>query len=614
MRKESFMRSRRFLKTLLLGVTAIWTLFFALTASPSAASVQPYPLESLRPGQVGEARTVIRGEEIVSFPVTILSILPRKGSPSNLILVRAEGPVIDKTGGIAAGMSGSPVFIDGKLVGAIGYGWNFSDHRLGLVTPIEDMRKVWEWPDGDVLRLPDPVSVAAPSSSEDLPACADLVEVTCDDEALAGETSGDEAAQEKNTPLLADGLSGRAARAIGSRLGVGVETLAGTGGTGDLPVQFDPDLKPGDAIGVMLAWGDVSLGATGTLTELDEEGRFLAFAHPFLNRGAVRFPVTRAYVHGVIPSIQSPFKIGEPRAIIGTVTQDRPQAIGGKLGIFAPSLDVSVTFRDRETGTEKFKRFHIVNDPFLVAQILPDAVMGILDELWGQIGEGTLESKVTLEGRGLNGEFTRSNIFFSDEDVVKEALGEAETLVGILALNPFREIFPLGIRLDYEVTRKPEVLFIEELTLDEKKVRPGEKVKGTFRLRPYRGKPISRTFTLQVPEKAAGPCEVVVRGGGIAEPGQESLLEGWRSINDLEQLLREVNAAEANNEVIIELRYPSTDPVQGLEEEQELLSEQKNRRMKEGSLRIFKSNFYVEGLMRRSLQVLPPEKKSPAGQ
>ena len=606
------MRPSRLRKMLFEGCSVIIALLLTLMPNLSAASVKLYPLEAVHPGQKGEARTVIRGEEIVTFPVEILSILPRKGSPSNLILVRADGPVIEKTGGIAAGMSGSPVFIDGRLVGAIGYGWNFSDHRLGLVTPIEDMRKVWDYPDQDVLRLPPPVPVTPPASS-DIPENGDQgEEVVCDEETGLTETSCDEEA--RSTPFLADGLSIRAANSIGETLCLRIESLAGTGGTGDLPVQFNPELEPGDAVGVMLAWGDVSLGATGTLTELDDEGRFLAFAHPFLNRGAVRFPVTRAYVHGVIPSIQSPFKIGEPRAIIGTVTQDRPQAIGGKLGIFAPSVDVSVSFHDRELGTEKLKRFHIVNDPFLVAQILPDAVMGILDELWGQVGEGTLKSTVTLEGRGLKEDFNRSNVFFSDEDVVKEALTEAEALAGIMALNPFMEVFPLGIRLKYEVTRKPEVLFIEELTLDEKKVRPGETVKGTFRLRPYRGKPLSKTFTLKVPEKAAGYCEVVVRGGGIAEPGQESLLEGWRSINDLDQLLREVNAAESNNEVVIELHYPPVDPVQGMEEEQELRSEQKSRRMKEGTLRIFKSNFFVEGLMRRSVQVLPPDREGPAGQ
>lgn len=580
-----------------------WTAFLVLLTvlmitSRGEASNRFFPLKDLKPGLVGEARTVIRGEEIISFPVEIISVLPRKGSPAHLILVKADGPIIEKTGGIAAGMSGSPVFIDGRLVGAIGYGWNFSDHRLGLVTPIEDMVRVWDWPTHDVTRLPRPVPVPRPQSG-------DIIEEVCPEEASLVETSCDFMAEERATPLIAGGISARAAGALAAKMGTTIETWAGSGGAGELPVDFDPELKPGDAMGVMLAWGDVSLGATGTLTALDESGRFLAFAHPFLNRGAVRFPVTRAFVHGVVPSLQAPFKIGEPRAIVGTVTQDRPQAIGGKLGIFAPSIDVSVTLKDKEVGSVKFKRFHMVNDPFLVSQILPDAITGVLDELWGQVGEGTLKSRVRIEGRGLRKGFERTNIFFSDKDIVKEALTETESLVEIMALNPFREVFPLGIELEYEVTRAPEVLFIEDLTIEKKEVHPGDNVEGVATLRPYRGKSITRKFRLQVPEKVQGLCEVVVRGGGIAEPGQESLLEGWLSITNLDQLLNEVNARESNNEVIIELNYPPVDPLQGLEEEQELRSEQKSRLMKEGTLRIFRSNFYVEGLLRRSLKVVP---------
>lgn len=591
----------RFTQATQLKISILILLFSVLLMTASGeASDKFYPLEALHPGLVGEARTVIRGEQIVSFPVEILSVLPRKGSPAHLILVKADGPVIEKTGGIAAGMSGSPVFIDGRLVGAIGYGWNFADHRLGLVTPIEDMMRVWDWPDQNVTDLPSPVPVTSPASG-------DIIEEPCPEEASLVETYSDIEIDERSTPLIAGGLSARAAGSLAERMGIAVEPWGGVGDAGELPVDFNPELQPGDAVGVMLAWGDVSLGATGTLTALDEDGRFVAFAHPFLNRGAVRFPVTRAFVHGVIPSLQAPFKIGEPRAIIGTVTQDRPQAIGGKLGIFAPALDVSVTFKDEETGSVKYKRFHMVNDPFLVSQILPDAIMGVLDELWGQVGEGTLKSRVTIEGRGLRKSFERSNIFFSDKDVVKEALTEAESLVEIITLNQFREVFPLGIELEYEITRKPRVLFIEDLKVDTKEVHPGGKVEGTIILKPYRGKSLSRAFSLQIPEKVQGLCEVIVRGGGIAEPGQESLLEGWRSITSLDQLLKEVNAKESNNEVIIELIYPPVDPLQGIEEEQELRSEQKSRLMKEGTLRIFRSNFYVEGLLRRSLKVVPAE-------
>ena len=104
-------------------------------------------VSELKPGMKGEARTVLQGVDIVSIPVEILEVVPKQGSPKNLILIKVDGKAAEKTGGIAAGMSGSPVYVKGKLIGAIGYGWDFSTHRMGLVTSIEDMLKIWDNPE-----------------------------------------------------------------------------------------------------------------------------------------------------------------------------------------------------------------------------------------------------------------------------------------------------------------------------------------------------------------------------------------------------------------------------------------------------------------------------------
>jgi Glycine/serine hydroxymethyltransferase len=128
-------------------LVSVVLLALSAEAAPFKPSEPFLRTSSLRPGMKGYALTVISGREILRFPVEIVSIIPRKGSPKNLIMVRASGSVISQTGGIAAGMSGSPVYVNGKLIGAVGYGWNFSDHNLGLVTPFEDMASVWDWPE-----------------------------------------------------------------------------------------------------------------------------------------------------------------------------------------------------------------------------------------------------------------------------------------------------------------------------------------------------------------------------------------------------------------------------------------------------------------------------------
>ncbi len=551
-------------------------------------------VQDLRPGMKGEALTVIQGQKIVSFPVEIISVIPKKGIPRNFVMIRATGPVIKKTGGIASGMSGSPVYIQGKLIGAIGYGWNFTEHDLGLVTPIEDMVSIWEWPE----RIPEFTKTVQ------LQTKPEKEKIRSDPPSeKEKETFSDLLLEERGAPLMADGLSPRSLENIGNLLHRDVLAVGGSGST-DLPVIYRASIFPGQAIGVLLAWGDVTMGATGTITSVSRDGRFVGFAHPFLNRGNVAYPLTTTWVHSVVPSIQAPFKVGTPLQIIGSVTQDRPQAIGGRIGVFLPSVDVSVSFSDMDTGSKSIRKFHVVYDPFMISEILPEMVAGIIDETWGRNGEGTARVNVKVEGGGLHKGWKRSNYFFSDKDTVKECIKEISEITRIVSLNPFQEIVPLGIHVDVELTYLPKILFIEDLNVEKKEVKPGDEVSVEVKLRPYRKSQVLKKYTLNVPEDAFGPCEILVRGGGIAELGQETIAQGYQSISSFSQMLREMNAKEANNEVILEILCEK-NPVSQLKEqdEEELLSEVKARRIKEGTLRIFKSDYYVEGLLRKTIYV-----------
>jgi hypothetical protein len=593
----------RFLKAHFLALTVILVFPFFVEAATFIPETPTMRIGEVRPGMRGEARTVIQGQSVVSFPITVVSVLPRKGLPKHLILIRAEGPLIEKTGGIAAGMSGSPVFINGKMVGAIGYGWNFSDHRLGLVTPLEDMMAIFDWKDIKPAfyrpPLPEPSAISPDVSSSDIPS-ADIL-------------SADIAPK---MTLFADGMSPRAIKDLSSNVNAKVLSM-GSGMAENLPpVEHVRRMSPGEAVGVMLAWGDVSLGATGTLTTVSKDGRFLAFAHPFINNGAVAYPLTRAWVHDVVPSIESPFKLGTPLSIIGTVTQDRPQAIGGKINVYPPSFDFTVNFDDVDNKAKTRKRFHVALAPFLLSKLAPEALTGLLDDLWGQVGAGTAKLDLTVTGPNLGGGWSRNNLFFSDKDLAKEALKEFKELVEVIALNPFTDIAPLGFRLDLEMTAEPRILLIEDVKLDKRKLKPGDKLKVEVRLRPYRKEPFVRTFELTVPKEAAGKSSVVVRGGGINEPGQDSILEGKTTIRDLPTLLKELSVRETNNQVVVEIIAPQGPKVparrasvteeaetEATDEEPELLSALTEKKLKEESMRVFNTNYFVDGLQRRDISV-----------
>lgn len=587
----------------------LFLLVSSYTAGGASASGFSVPggtmsVEALREGMKGTAYTVVRGDKVVSFPVTIISVLDSPDSPRNLVLVRASGPVIEKTGGIAAGMSGSPVFVDGKLIGAIGYGWNFSEHDTGLVTPIAEMAEIWKWPDRMPSILPSDLKLSDP-------------------EPEIKDTSGDinlndllpkhdpEKKEELSCPLLGIGFSSRSAKRIGEIFGNNVVMIPGDITGTVLPVEYDPVVKPGEAVSALIAWGDVSLAATGTLTAVSDDGLFLAFGHPFTNRGAVSFPLARSWIHDVIPSIETPFKIGTPRSIIGVVTQDRPQAIGGRIGQFAPVIDVSLKFGNVDSGEKCLKRFKTVFDPFLMTEVMPEMLIGLVDNVWGRKGEGSAKITMEIEGGGLVDGWQRTNMFFSPTDIGKVMFSEFSDLSNAISLNPFYEIMPLGIHLDVEITSDPRVVLIEDVSLSKKIVPPGGSFDVEITLRPYRKEPKIEKLTLTAPADIEGPCEVVVRGGGIEEPGQDSIEQGWRTIRSLKELLGEFSAMETNDEVVVEIRgfSPKMDVPEEMEAEEEsqrkLLSQIKEEKIKEGSLKSLRSNYYVDGLLRRMIRVVP---------
>ncbi len=640
----------------LLGLVFLLTVF-ALPGLPAPflPEVPVLSPSALRPGMKGYALTVVSGGNIIRFSVEVVSVVPQKGSPRNLILVKASGPVIDKTGGIAAGMSGSPVYINGKLIGAIGYGWNFSDHTLGFVTPYEDMASILSWPEKPV-ELPTIFALRGEEEQKDEEEKERLKKEEAQKEEEAegegqdppGETGEDDPDEEEGseellleedrsassvpllrreerTALFMDGISSRSARAISSLVGQR-GTVPGGGSPGDVPIEMNARLHPGEAITVLLAWGDVSIGSTGTVTAVGKDGRFIGFGHPFLGRGAVNFPVARSHIHSVIPSIESPFKIGSPLKIVGTVTQDRAEGIGGRTGYFTPSFRGLLDFTDSDRGFQQRKGFSMVPDQFMGAKLASAIYTGLLDELWGRTGQGTATVSLTLEGRGLGTGWKRTNMFFSASDIAAAALQETAELLDIVLLNPFAEVYPLGVSLGVTLTEEPRVMYIEGLTVKKDTFAPGEKIDVEVLLRPYRKKQVKKNFQITVPSDAGEYCEILVRGGGIEPLDQTALNQGWKTIGTFRQMFTELSALETGNELILEFNYDSVgkkgpgkerkdsgDPVS--KEEQELLSERKARRLKDGTLQIFKSEFVVDGLLRKIVTVKPSgDKNSAAGE
>ncbi len=550
-------------------------------ASVNSAFIPEQPViraSEVKSGMKGYMLTVMRGTEPISLPLEVVDVVPQKGSLNNVILIRLLPSENNRVGGVARGMSGSPVYFGGKLAGAVGSGWSFSDHNIALVTPIEDMCDVFSRPDKPI----------------------NLKNLNLLKDNLLGSVIG------------VSGLSEYSVKNLEKSIGLPVMSSP-SASSGVLVPRSGEKLKPGQAVSALLVWGDVEAAATGTVTATSKDGRFLAFGHSFTERGAVNFPAARAKIYETIGSQAFPFKLASPSYLIGTITQDRAAGIGGRLDYFTPSISAQFYLNDLDTSRKDAKSFRVAPDAFLAPALLNGIYEGLIDDGWERKGQGTMNVTLRVEGRGIENGWTRTNIFFSDEDVARSALKETERIIELFMLQPFREVMPVGFRLDVSVTEEPKVLFIEDVCIAEDAF-PGDELNVEVTLRPWRKKTVKKYFTVTVPKNATGVCELIVRGGSVTPLAQVAIEGGWKSIDSFKRVLTEISAVDANNELIVELLCdPASlksdkdddkkDPAELLPEEKEFLSETKARRIKEGTLHISRSEYFVDGLLKRLVKI-----------
>ena len=582
-------------------------ILFILSLNLNADAFEPkntiLSAAELRAGDSGYLLTVIKGDAPEKIPVKILSSVGQKSlEVNNYILIKIL------KGEIARGMSGSPVYVRRNkrdyLIGAVSLGWDFADHTIAAVTPIDDMiknlgRKLSAGVDANFLNNKNFAGLSVDKNLN-----KNFVNV-----------------------INISGLSKGAALKLGESLGVNVNLLNNFNNinkNNNLEIR-EYNFKPGDAVSALLAWGDVEIAATGTVTEVDLNNKnFLAFGHEFLKRGAVNYPAAKAFIHNIIPSVSFPFKISSPEFIAGNITQDREAGIAGVSGYFVKSVTAELNFKNLDTGEVVKKYFRVVYDDFLTGKILEQAFNGLLEEAWGRKGQGTMSVNLIVNANGINNGWARKDIFYDENNIEASALKQPNKILNLILTQPYNKtLMPLGIRLDVEATQSAKALLIEDIEAPES-VKAGSEFKVKIKLRPWRGDAVTREFKLNMPKNAAqgSVCELIVRGGGVQSSQQLAIEGGWLSLKSFNNMLNEINALDANNEIIVELNADKLGEELNkiiknknikvknnnnknllLPEEREYLSETKARRIKEGNLKIFKSEYFIDGLMRRVISV-----------
>ncbi len=490
-------RSALLLLVAVVGVSGLG--FSGLFAATPQMSVS-----EIRPGMVGIGHTVFEGTRVEEFKARILGVIENViGTRRNLILARLEGGPLANTG-VIAGMSGSPVYIDGKLIGAVSYSLgSFSKEPIAGITPIAEMTDATIMSEAQARPRSARVQLDFPLTPENLTLAfrralnwnrpfaersndAHLVGVS----GIAGlaDMQVGTLLRPIATPLVMSGFEPDMADFLGAafRDNGFIPTGGSTRGVGGGEMPFEGPLKAGDAVGVSFLTGDMEMGATGTVTHIDGD-RVYAFGHPMYNLGPTEFPMTRAYVYTVLPSLASSLKLSTTGEVIGTFLQDRATAIAGRLGPGPRTIPITLTL-ESPRGAPRTFHFGVVNDQLFTPLMTYAAILDTLGSYERQNGVASY----SVRGKAMvkkHDTITFNNLFAGDT----ASSGAASYMVSPVAYlmgNDFEKVELEGLEFTIGTSEEPKTATLQRVWLDDPRPRAGRTVPLKVALRTFRGEEV----------------------------------------------------------------------------------------------------------------------------
>lgn len=613
--------------------TGIAAMCFATAAVPAHAMDPILPFRDVKGGMTGTAYTVVDSSgEIRSFDVDIVGNMDNGKGSSRMIMARARGPVIEQTGGILQGMSGSPVYVNGRLVGAVAAGIKEMTPYTFFITPIEDMMKLWTMPDtknktrlktvnmhkvveerkkqaakekeeenkkaetsGNAIlnRIMDVIHEAEDTAQEtkakqeadekeqaekekaeaaaakaadkavakDAAKAKKAADAPAEDAATAEDKAAVDEAAKTSTPVKDDAAAKTAAatedkaqakdekaltkqpKAVMYLSGFsqpGIDFLQknvpvgrdvtfmpmGVRTEGEGNTFYNASLKPGSAVGVAIVYGDFAVGATGTVTAVDGK-KILGFGHPFLHRGNVNYFMTDATVVGTISGQSNGMKIANIGNIIGRISQDRETGIAGTIGDFPTVVPVKVRIKDTTLGRTDDYGARIAYDEDFLPELSGGIAYAAMTKTSDTLAGSTANVHFTIRTNAAEGgKFERSNMFYNTADVGQIAVGELMQAMSIVCSNTEQESDIVDVQVDVQMENGRKTATLVSAVPDKATVKPGDLVKFTTTIKPYRRDKETLLIPYRVPVTAPeGPLTLDIRGGGVAPIAQLKLLQ-----------------------------------------------------------------------------------------
>ena len=510
-----------------------------------AADPEIFPLAQVQPGMKGEAYTIFAGDQIEKFDLVVIGVMPNFLAPKeSIILVQLLGPQVEHTG-VVAGMSGSPVYFNGKLAGALSLKLGqFSKEPLAGVTPIENILSLPKGQPGTIRAEMTP-GAAVPSSQLEA-----RYEISSDWASRAG-VSGGSFLTPIDSPLVFSGFSAAAIRQFEHEFSAyGME--ATQGGSVDARPN-DADIRPGDMVSAVLLEGDLSLNASCTVTAI-VDGRVYVCGHPLFGFGSVQMPMARARVLTTLSSQLESTKIVNVGGTIGSFSQDRITAVVGSLGP-APKLipiDMTVATPDGD----RHLSFRMMSNPKITPILMGIASLNGLIQS-SVYGEGTtlhLTGGIDIAGHSsvtLDNLFAPIDAFLPDGVPVASAV---QALFQRIFSNQFETANIERVTLRMESLPERRQMTIEGAWLDKSEAEPGDAVTVRVQLRPYRGSPVIRDVRIAIPPQAVRGSTMQILASDSGTLNRMSVVSGSQArLDSLEQLISVLNRERRNNRLYVTL-------------------------------------------------------------
>ena len=513
--------------------------------------------DEIKSGMKGYGRTVFSGKQIESFDIEVLGVLKNWEARNDMILIKMTGGPLEKTG-IIAGMSGSPVYINDKLVGAVSHGWSYSKDAIAGVTPIKAMMDVLEIDlrnrNSSHTTNDNVWSTSLKRQDPDIVARLESYGLLHEDEMFENTNSRQPFILDLvpiQTPLIVSGFDHQSLTRLSPLFGkIGRFSLHSSSGEDGEPADLT-NFMPGSAVAVEIIRGDLSASAIGTVTYRDGND-ILAFGHPIIQIGNTDLPMATAEVHTILASQDTSTKMASPGKIIGRITQDRRSAIAGKIGEYTRMIPCQAEIRGSLNVTYNFE---VVHDRILTPLLMQMAIENALLATEKTVGDKSMSLELNIGITGREEPVRIENEYFDSGSSWFPIYNVIEP-IAMLLNNEFKTAEIESIKLVANISEQNNIASIDNIRVSNKWVSPGDEVFLDIRLRPYTRDYTSIPVKIKIPDDVApgSSIQVIVCDAMNSKMLEMATAPGHFSPSSFKQLIDHFEDGERNDNIIVKIR------------------------------------------------------------